>query len=156
MSSPYPLELIQNNTNVSLYKFLNSSSRKDKVVNIMFFAPWCGHCKNASPILFDIYNRNRDNENVKFRLYDCEKSNINCTISEYILEYIKNKHGDVKSVDDQIKAYKDMRVLQSSFVVNGFPTFIKFLNGFIVGVYNGSYRNEKQFEKWLMSHPNKK
>jgi len=52
--------------------------KKKKHVLVMFYAPWCGHCKRAKPHFNAASAKLRDNNKVAFAGVDCTKHNPVC------------------------------------------------------------------------------
>jgi len=52
--------------------------KKKKHVLVMFYAPWCGHCKRAKPHFTAAAAKLRDNNKVAFAGVDCTKHNPVC------------------------------------------------------------------------------
>lgn len=52
--------------------------KKKKHSLVMFYAPWCGHCKAAKPEYTAAANRFNDNKKVSFAAVDCTKSEPIC------------------------------------------------------------------------------
>ncbi|XP_046982624.1 protein disulfide-isomerase A5 [Schistocerca americana] len=52
--------------------------RKKKHVLVMFYAPWCGHCKRAKPEFVRAAARFRDDPKVEFAAVDCTKFGAVC------------------------------------------------------------------------------
>lgn len=44
----------------------------------MFYAPWCGHCKNAKPHFTRAANEFKDDPKVSFVAVDCTKEKLSC------------------------------------------------------------------------------
>ncbi|KAL1132792.1 hypothetical protein AAG570_010744, partial [Ranatra chinensis] len=53
--------------------------KKKKHVLVMFYAPWCGHCKMAKPEFTAAAEESKDNLNVAFGAVDCTKHSSVCT-----------------------------------------------------------------------------
>jgi len=56
----------------------SSFLKKKKHVLVMFYAPWCGHCKRAKPHFTSAAAKLRDNSKVAFAGVDCTKHNPVC------------------------------------------------------------------------------
>ncbi|CAF2762598.1 unnamed protein product [Rotaria sp. Silwood2] len=52
--------------------------KKKKSALIMFYAPWCGHCKKAKPLFTSAAAKFTDNPKVMFSAVDCTKSQSIC------------------------------------------------------------------------------
>ena len=56
--------------------------KKKKHVLVMFYAPWCGHCKKAKPEFTGAAEHYKDNSKVEFAAVDCTKHNSVCSAHE--------------------------------------------------------------------------
>jgi protein disulfide-isomerase-like protein len=56
--------------------------KKTKHVMVMFYAPWCGHCKKAKPEMTTAAYEFRDNPKVKFAAVDCTIERSVCSAYE--------------------------------------------------------------------------
>ncbi|CAF4287621.1 unnamed protein product, partial [Adineta steineri] len=52
--------------------------KKKKAALVFFYAPWCGHCKNAKPLFTKAAAALKDNPKVAFCAVDCTKSQSMC------------------------------------------------------------------------------
>ncbi|CAF0941749.1 unnamed protein product [Rotaria sp. Silwood1] len=52
--------------------------KKKKSALVMFYAPWCGHCKKAKPLYTSAAEKFKDNPKVMFSAVDCTKSQSIC------------------------------------------------------------------------------
>ncbi|XP_078376471.1 putative protein disulfide-isomerase A4 isoform X1 [Oculina patagonica] len=52
--------------------------KKKKHVLVMFYAPWCGHCKKAKPELMDAAKHDVENTKVAYAAVDCTKHTAVC------------------------------------------------------------------------------
>ena len=48
------------------------------VLIILYFAHWCGHCKNFLPI-WNEFKKNNTNSDIEISEVDCEKNNGTCS-----------------------------------------------------------------------------
>jgi len=74
-----------------------SSLRKKKHSLVMFYAPWCGHCKKAKPEYQNAAAKFADDKKVAFAAIDCTKNRNSCDNLEvkgyptfYYMSYGKN------------------------------------------------------------------
>ncbi|XP_014254426.1 protein disulfide-isomerase A5 [Cimex lectularius] len=73
--------------------------KKKRHVLVMFYAPWCGHCKKAKPEFSAAAEELKDNMKVSFAALDCTKHQAVCSTMEvkgyptfkYFNYYDKNK-----------------------------------------------------------------
>ena len=56
--------------------------KKKKHVLVMFYAPWCGHCKNAKPELTAAADHYKDNAKVEYAAVDCTVHSSVCSAYE--------------------------------------------------------------------------
>jgi len=56
--------------------------KKKKHVLVMFYAPWCGHCKNAKPHLVAAAAKLKSNTKASLAAVDCTKHQPVCTVYE--------------------------------------------------------------------------
>ena len=93
-------------------QMINSQSPEDQKIMIMFFAPWCGHCKNMEPI-WDEFVKNFDGYNgIKLMKINGEDNpelrqihNINAyPIIKYCPKGIKNQDGVVYQGDRSLQS----------------------------------------------------
>ena len=56
--------------------------KKKKHVLVMFYAPWCGHCKKAKPELTAAAEEFKDNAKVEFAAIDCTIERSVCSAYE--------------------------------------------------------------------------
>ncbi|CAB3986332.1 disulfide-isomerase A5-like, partial [Paramuricea clavata] len=53
--------------------------KKKKHVLVMFYAPWCGHCKKAKPEFTEAANHYAGNKKIGFAAVDCTKETASCS-----------------------------------------------------------------------------
>lgn len=53
--------------------------KKKKHVLVMFYAPWCGHCKKAKPEFMDAAKHDADNNKVAYAAVDCTVHSAVCS-----------------------------------------------------------------------------
>jgi len=56
--------------------------KKKKHVLVMFYAPWCGHCKKAKPEFTGAAEHYKDNTKVEYAAVDCTKHNPICSAND--------------------------------------------------------------------------
>lgn len=56
--------------------------KKKKHCLVLFYAPWCGHCKNAKPEYMRAAEKYRDDPKVEFAAVDCTKHSSVCSAYE--------------------------------------------------------------------------
>ena len=56
--------------------------KKKKHVLVMFYAPWCGHCKKAKPEMTAAAAEFKDNSKVEFAAIDCTIEKSVCSYYE--------------------------------------------------------------------------
>jgi len=56
--------------------------KKKKHTLVIFYAPWCGHCKRAKPHFTEAAAKMRENSKVSFAAVDCTKHNPVCQAHE--------------------------------------------------------------------------
>merc|ERR1740129_351405 len=66
--------LVEHLTDETFKPFL----KKKKHVLVIFYAPWCGHCKKAKPEFTGAAERYKENSKVEFAAVDCTKHNAVC------------------------------------------------------------------------------
>lgn len=85
---------------------------------IMFYADWCGHCRNAKPVYDKICSMGKCN-NTQLCAVDSDED-------RGFIEYFNTLHRD-------------------SSLVRGFPTFVQFDNGVLYRKYERSPHDEANF-----------
>ena len=75
---------------------------KNKLVFVKFFAPWCGYCNNVAPIYEDLATQYKKNNKVIIAEIDC---------------------------DTYTQFHNDFNLFSNTPKVEGFPTFLLFING---------------------------
>lgn len=83
--------------------------KKKKHVLVMFYAPWCGHCKRTKPEFNKAAEKFKDNSKVELAAVDCTKHSGVCSAFEVrgyptikYFNYLKNQrdyNGERKSED---------------------------------------------------------
>jgi len=91
--------------------------KKKKHVLVMFYAPWCGHCKNAKPELTAAADHYKDNVKVEYAAVDCTVHSSVCSAYEvsgyptfkYFQYFNKEKkdYNGGRKKDDFINFMKD-------------------------------------------------
>ncbi len=61
-------------------------SSKNKIKICLYFAEWCGHCKNFKPTWNLLKNKYKKNKNFEFIDYDCTNSNVGDPKDKDIIE----------------------------------------------------------------------
>lgn len=56
--------------------------KKKKHVLVMFYAPWCGHCKKAKPEFTAAAEKYKEDPKVEFAAVDCTLQQALCTVNE--------------------------------------------------------------------------
>lgn len=56
--------------------------KKKKHVLVMFYAPWCGHCKKAKPEFSAAAEKYKEDPKVEFAAVDCTLQQALCTVNE--------------------------------------------------------------------------
>lgn len=78
-------------------------SSKNKIKICLYFAEWCGHCKNFKPTWNLLKNKYKKNKNIEFIDYDCTNSNVGDPKDKGIVEgfptIIIEKNGLRKKYD---------------------------------------------------------
>jgi protein disulfide-isomerase A6 len=62
---------------VSDADFSRITSASKEVYMVMFYAPWCGHCKNLKP-KYESAARNNSNSQIKFARINCDDNRTTC------------------------------------------------------------------------------
>lgn len=99
--------------------FLNDETfkpflKKKKHCLVLFYAPWCFHCKNAKPEFISAAEKYRDDPKVEFAAVDCTKHSGICSAYE-VRGYPSIKYFNY------LKTYKDYKGERKS------EDFIKFM-----------------------------
>ncbi|XP_071445031.1 protein disulfide-isomerase A5 [Hetaerina americana] len=100
--------------------------RKKKHVLVMFYAPWCGHCKKSKPEFKAAAEHFKDDSKVEFAAVDCTVQSALCSVVnvsgyptiKYYHYYNKEEpipySGD-RTVKDFIKFINERRLLSSNY-----------------------------------------
>ncbi|CAF3646792.1 unnamed protein product [Adineta steineri] len=89
--------------------------KKKKAALVFFYAPWCGHCKNAKPLFTKAAAALKDNPKVAFCAVDCTKSQAMCKEHE-VQGYPTIKYF---SFGKFVSSYEDARTEEA---------FVEFMN----------------------------
>ncbi|KAB0802017.1 hypothetical protein PPYR_04203 [Photinus pyralis] len=125
--------------------------KKKKHVLVMFYAPWCGHCKKAKPEFTKAAESFKDDPKVEFAAVDCTTQHGLCSVND-VKGYPTIKYFSYYS--KSVKHYNGGRTSEDfiKFMID--PEFVpvkKEADNWIIGDSNIVVLNDDSFKKEISS-----